>query len=110
MRAGPLRHKIIIDKPTYTQDSFGEGAITYTSEIGTWASIAPLRGREYWSAQQVTAGVSHKVTMRYRELPASTGIDQKCRVRFGSRIFQIKSIVNPDERDISLELMCEEEV
>jgi len=100
----------MIDMPTYGQNSYGEDVITYTSKLGTWASIGPLQGREYWSAQQVAAGVTHKVRMRHNLLPATTEINQECRVRFGTRVFHIKSITNKDERDISLELLCEEEL
>jgi head-tail adaptor len=48
--------------------------------------------------------------MRYTTFSASTDIGPSyCRIKFGSRYFTIDSVINVDERGISLDLMCSEE-
>ena len=108
MRAGELRHRITIQKPTETSDGIGGVTTTWSTLITTWAAIWPLRGQEYMSAMQTTSNVTHKI--RIRRLPTNKRDDfsSKCRILFDSRYFEIQSIINPDERTIYYELMCEE--
>ena len=108
MRAGNLRHRLTIQKPTEVSDGMGGVTTTWSTLITIWGGIWPLRGHEYMSAMQTTSEVTHKI--RIRQLPTNKRSDfsSKCRILFGSRYFEIESIINPDERDIYLELMCKE--
>ena len=108
MRAGNLRHRLTIQKPTEVSDGMGGVTTTWSTLITIWGAIWPLRGQEYMSAMQTTSEVTHKI--RIRQLPTNKRSDfsSKCRILFGSRYFEIESIINPDERDIYLELMCKE--
>lgn len=114
MRSGRLRHWVLIDKKTNTRNSIGENVISWTTNIGTWANVSPIRGSNYFAAMQLQASVSHQVTMRYQTLANTTEIRPGyCRVRIGStggRVLSIISVINPEERNISLELMCAEEL
>ena len=111
MRSGPLRHRVIIQKKETVRNAYGEETISWSSNVGAWASVSPLRGSQFFAAQQVQAEVSHKIQMRYQTLSASTAIGPGySRVKYGDRIFTIHSVVNPDERNIFLELMCSEEI
>ena len=110
MRAGSLRHRITIQTKTVTRNSYGEESVTWSDNINCWASIEPIRGNEYFSAQQIQSGVTHRITIRYRTLADGTAINPNCRVEYGTRYFNIQSVLNPSERDISLQLMCIEEV
>ena len=65
------------------------------------AFVQPLNGREYFAARQVQAETSHKVTMWYRP-----GVTSEMRVVFGARVLEIESVLNVDERNIELQLMC----
>ena len=49
--------------------------------------------------------VTHEVTIRYMN-----NISTNSRVTYGSRNFNIKGIINVDERDRFLKLFCEEGV
>ncbi len=111
MRAGLRRHQITIQKKTTTVDNYGAQSVTWSDDLtNIWAAIMPLRGNEYFANQQVQGAVTHKVVMPYMFLSTSIAIDSNCRVKYGSRYFEILSIINPDERNISLELMCAEAV
>lgn len=105
MRAGWLRHRLTIEAPHSTKNTFGEDVVTWVDEATVWASVEPLRGREYLEARQQQAEVTHRVAMRYRD-----GVEPKKRLRFGQRRLLIESVVNPLERGERLELMCREMV
>jgi len=72
-----------------------------------WGKIQPLRGRELFLAQQVNAEITSKVTIRYY---GTTTVTPEHRVYFGARILEIITVINPDERNESLELLCKEVV
>ena len=67
-----------------------------------WAQITPVSGREYLT-QMLENTVSHKIYCRYR-----AGLSPKMRILFGKRIFRIISILNWEERNVGLTIMCEE--
>jgi SPP1 family predicted phage head-tail adaptor len=106
MRAGTLRHSIVLQSPTGTLDSFGERNTTWNDVATVRASINPITTREQFLAQQAQSSVTHKVTVRYGS-EIST-IDSSWRVLFGSRVFVIQGIRNIDERNKTIELLCEE--
>ena len=105
LKAGRLRHRVTLQSAADTADG-GGGFTTVWSDVATvWASIEPLKGRERLFAQQLESPVSHRVTLRHR-----SGVTTAMRVKFGSRILNIRSVINAEERDRALELLCEEGV
>jgi len=107
MRAGKLRHKITIQycPEPQSQDSYGAVIKNWSDYATVWASIEPARGREFWESQQINAEVTAKITIRYL-----AGITPKMRVKYGSRIFEIISVINPEERNRELQLMVKESI
>lgn len=100
---GDLRHKIIIQKLENIQDTFGQPIESWSDIYTVWASIDPLVGKQYFAAETITHELTHKIRMRFK-----TGITPDMRVQFGSRYFQIVSVINYQERNIELQLMCRE--
>lgn len=104
MRAGWLRHRVVIQERAPEQDSYGEERPAWVDAATVWASVEPLRGREYLEARQGQAEVSHRVGMRYRD-----GVGPAMRLRLpGGRVLVIESVINPLEQGERLELMCRE--
>lgn len=103
IRAGSLRHSVVIQERTLTADAYGGRTEAWATFATVWANVEPLSSSEQWRAQQVQSSVSHKVTIRYL-----AGIDSKMRVKHGTRYLHIGSIRNVDERNIELELLCTE--
>lgn len=110
MRAGRLRHQITIQKQSTARDSYGEIGGSWTSGLNTWAEIKPLKGAEYFEAQQIQSGVTHQIIMRYQTMAASTAISTKHRIKFGSKYYGINSIINVYERNMYFMIMAEEKV
>jgi len=104
MRIGPLRHRITIQRLSKNQNGMGEEEPGWTNVTTRWASIEPISGREYFSAQQVNAEVTHRVRIRYL-----AGMESTMRLLYGARVFQIKVIMNAEERKKALEILCTEE-
>jgi len=103
MRSGQLRHKIILQSKNVTRDAYGAETVTWGTEKEAWGSIEPLTSREYFQAQQMQSDVTHKIRMRYL-----VGLRPDWRIKFGTRIFDIKSVINPEERNIEWTLLAKE--
>jgi SPP1 family predicted phage head-tail adaptor len=109
MKAGDLRHTITFQQLTVSNDTWGKSVPTWTDEVTTRAAIWPMRGTERIEAMKLDNELTHKIRVRYRP-----GITAKMRIKFRrksvTRYFNIRSILNPDERNIYLEIMATEEV
>ena len=107
MNPGMLNKKIKISKHPLVPD--GAGGFQESDSLDTvavvWANINPLRGREYVQAQQDRAEITHKVTLRYRK-----DIDRACILDYENRKFEIMHIINIQEKNRYLELMCKEQI
>lgn len=107
MNAGKLRHFITIEQQTgSTPDGMGNTRQVWAALYSNVpADIRPVSSREKYIAERPVSSISHRIYMRY-----ASGITSKMRVKFGTRIFKIAGIIDPNERHISLELDCTEEI
>lgn len=105
IRAGKLRNKIVIQQNTPSTDSFGERDASWSTFATVWADIKPLTSREYWDAVQVNAESTLKFVIRYL-----SGVTPKMRISWDSRIFNIESIINVDERNKMIVLLAVENI
>lgn len=107
MRAGQLRHRVILQTRTVAQNSMGEAVETWSTYATVWARVSPLRTRlssdEFYHAQQINARLGVEVTIRYLH-----GVETIERVVYGRRVFDVRHVVDPDERHVELILACEE--
>jgi len=105
MQAGRLRHRVTVQRATDSIDQYGDQTPTWASLGTVWASVEPLSGREYFAAAQMQSEVSTRIVIR----PISgVTLTPKDRVKFGSRYFDIQSVINRDERNRELQLLCVE--
>ena len=99
-----MRHRVEVLSKSAARDSFGAEVISWVTVATVWASVEPLRGREYIEAKQGQVEVSHRVGMR-----AFPAVDSSMRLRIsGGRVLEIESVIDPLERGERLELMCAE--
>lgn len=108
MKAGKLRHRIIIERPVEVEDEGGgrvRSWLAAESYVGTfWGSIDGRTGRERYHAQQIESVYSHLITMRYRP-----GIEPEMRARHGAHVYNIRAALDPDGTRRELLLFVEEE-
>lgn len=103
MNPGALRHKVTIEQAT-EMNTAGDVSKTWSEFAKAWAQIEPASTQERFIAAQVQAQITHKVTIRYL-----SGVTSQMRIKHGSRYLYIEGPpMNPDERNVSLVLMCRE--
>lgn len=105
MRAGQLRHRLVIESAATTSDAQGGVTTIWTTFDTLWAKIEPMTGAELLQAQALQSSTSHRITIRYR-----SGILASMRGRFGARIFNFRSILNMDEKNQTIEILADEGV
>lgn len=93
---GKLRHRIVIEAKTVTQDTFGDLTETWATFATVWAAIEPLSVRDFIASSQVQAGVSARITIR-----ALSGLLPSMRISYRSKVYNIAGIL-PD-KDSGLE-------
>ena len=105
MRAALLRHRIVIQEMSQVSDSMGSFTTTWNDVVTTWAAIWPVSAKEHITAAKTEMETTHKIRIRYY-----TGLDSAMRINFGDRYFKIQSIINPDERNRTLDMLVIEEL
>lgn len=108
MQAGRLRHRVTIQGQGSGQSSTGEPNGAW-AEVGTyWASVEPLRGREFLESRSQQALVDTRVKMRFNRV-----VKTKMRLVWVdetdySHIYDIESVIHIMERQRETQLMCRE--
>lgn len=108
MRAGQLRQTVEFQATSSTGDGFGGSVEDWTGVSGLTSvrvAVYPISARERINSMKPEMNITHKIQMRHH-----SGVTGEMRIKFGSRYLYIDSIINPDERNRRLELLCEEKV
>lgn len=103
MQAGRLRHRVTIQNAVEARNAYGEAIKTWSTVATVYASVEPIRGREMFDAEQVQSEVTHRVRLRYRP-----GLTSQMRLLFNGRMFEIQTVINVNERNREVQLMCKE--
>lgn len=102
MRAGRLKQRVRIQEFVEVVDEYGTPIGSDWEDVAiVWASVEPLRGREYIQLQNTQAELTTRIRIRYQP-----GITPAMRVLYDDRKFNIQSVIDPEERHRELELMC----
>lgn len=103
MKIGQMRRKVTIRTMARTSDGMGGYTETPTDVPDIWAEIEPLEGREQLQAMQTGMQRPHSITMRFR--PGMTGAKT---LLYEGRTFDIKSVIDPEERHRELHILADE--
>lgn len=104
MRVSDLDKIINIEAPTRTPDNMGGFTVTFpTKYSGIYAAIWPISAKEQSQADQTTMMVTHRIRIRYKAVMRAGW-----RVKYGNRYFNIVSIINPNEANKMLDMLCVE--
>ncbi len=98
IKAGRLRHKVTIEECVQTEDGQGGRSTEFFPVGRVFVSIRQATSLEVFNAGRQNNIVTHMIQARFTRL-----IDEKARLIFGTRIFNIVSIDNRDE--VNRELM-----
>lgn len=94
LRAGRLRHRVTIQKPTEgTANAFGETVDTWSDVATVHASVIMQTGREAFEAAKVQPEGTVEVIVRYR-----SDLTSEKRFKFGDRLLFIDNVIADDRR------------
>jgi SPP1 family predicted phage head-tail adaptor len=105
MQAGKLRHRVELQRADISIDSHGDQSKAWTTLAEVWAAIEPLSGREFLQASGVASDITVRITMRGR---SDFALTPKDRVKFGTRTFDIRHVIDWGDRGIETQLLCTE--
>jgi len=107
MRAGDLKDYVAFKSVAEAEDGLGGITTTWSTTFSDWVAIWQLSATENVKNMAVNAEMTHRVRMRYR-----SGVTHKMVIyRDGEhfpRALEIKSIINTEERNRTLDLICNE--
>ncbi|MEQ7870744.1 phage head closure protein [Chromohalobacter salexigens] len=109
MRAGRLRQRVTLMRPVEgAKDQYGQPTSTFEAVDTVWASVEPIRGREFFAAQQVNSETTTRIRIRYRREYAGVDVNE-WRIEYEGRTYEIDGPpIDTDARHTQLEFMCHE--
>lgn len=99
MRAGGLRHWVIIERPVESKGAMGGTQTQWTVFHQCYADVKELSGREMVQSEQVASKIVATAYMRY-----VANINATMRLVHEDKIYQIESVINKDGKKIMQEL------
>jgi SPP1 family predicted phage head-tail adaptor len=78
---------------------------TWVDAATVFAAIWPTSAREQVTANSLSMTISHRIRIRYRSV-----LKAAWRISYRGRRFNIVSIINPNEANEYLDIMCKEDV
>lgn len=105
IRAGKLRHRVIVEQATGGQNDYGEDIPAWATFATVNARIEPAGGAERFDTNTMKPETTHVVTIRYLD-----GLKTDMRLKFGTRILEILSAITRKEIKEMMTLQCKEAV
>ena len=105
MQIGSLNKRVTLQYSTKVSNEMGGFVTSWVDAATIWAAIWPVSAAETVQSMQPTMTISHRVRIRYRSV-----LRANWRIKFGLRYFNIMSVINPNEKNEMLDLMCKESV
>lgn len=103
--SGAFNRPVTIEQPTDVDDGQGGSTRTWVVVLQTMAHFQPFKGQELWKTGQVYPTLWTKVLIRYRP---DVNVTPTMRLRYGNRIYNIRSVEVPAEALTTIEMLCEQ--
>lgn len=101
MRAGRLRWRIAIQKPSNQRDSLGQLVDEWVTVCSERAEIRDISGREYLASQAEQNQTDCRIIMRYRN-----DITPNMRISCNGVFYDVRAVLT-DLKKTRLELQCQ---
>jgi SPP1 family predicted phage head-tail adaptor len=105
VRAGDMRFQVSLERRSSTQDVAGEPVDSWVVFATRRCAIERFTGREVWTSEERHARTPTVFRLRYLE-----GVEPDMRLMFGTRSFNILSVVDVGELHEQLIITAEEEL
>jgi len=103
MNSRDLLHSVELQNFASVADGMGGSTDTWSTVATVRAAVWPVSVSEQRKAASPTAVGTHQIRIRYY-----SGLSAAWRVKFGTRYFSIVSVVNKEERNVQMDLLCRE--
>ncbi|MEO1205928.1 MAG: phage head closure protein [Pseudomonadota bacterium] len=103
IRIGDLRDRVVIERVTLVDDGGGGVDETWVEVATVWAAVRALAGDERVEADAISGALTHEIHLRWR---SDVGPDM--RLRIAARVFDLKVVMDPDDRQKFLRCFGEE--
>lgn len=103
LKAGTLDQRVTIQTRTDVVDAMGGVSSSWAALATVWASVHPITGREFFSANQMMSGATVRIRMRRR-----SDVTPRMRVVHGSRTYDIQSVSDVESAGVVTEIIAEE--
>ena len=100
---GAMRHRLVLETPVDTPDGAGGASRTWSAVATLWAGLRPLGANERIDADAEEHAATHRVLVRWRD-----DVTADKRFALGARVFEIRGVTDPDERQRYLNIDVEE--
>jgi SPP1 family predicted phage head-tail adaptor len=100
--AGSLNQRVTLQQKSVTRNAIGEEVVTWPDVATVWAEAWPLRGREFFQAQQTQYAADVRFRLRYRaDVQAANW-----RVVWNSEPYDIVSLIDVAARRETTEILA----
>lgn len=98
-----MNQRVTLLEKSVARDALGGEVITWTDQGDIWAEVTPLRGREYFAAQQVNPEYTTRFRLHYDDAPTITNA---WRLEWRGDQYDVLDVIDVEARMRMLELMC----
>ena len=98
-----LKSRIVIEQLALAANDSGGQAETWSTFATVWAMLKPKIVKEVNFAQRIEPRVDHQIVIRH-----NASLTTKMRIKFGTRYFEIKAIINVEEDNQWDEILASE--
>lgn len=103
LRIGELYHRLALEAATRIDDGAGGATETWALIAEVWGALRPASGSEAVEADGLKGRAAHEIWIRHR-----TGVLPEMRFRLGTRLFDIRAVIDQAERQRFLRCLVEE--
>lgn len=93
VRAGDLRHRVVIESPLRTSDGAGGSTTEWQIVAEVWAAIWSRAADETFALDRLVGTASHDIWIRFR-----ADVTPDMRMRCGPRTFDILGAIDVEDR------------
>ena len=102
---GEMRHRFALQAPLAAPDGGGGVTRSWALIAEIWGALRPLSGGEVAESDGVSGRISHEIWIRQRG-----GVLPEMRFVLGTRVFEIRSVIDDGERRRYLRCRVEERI
>lgn len=102
---GEMSTRLALQAPLRADDGGGGATVTWSLVAEVWGAVRPVSGGEVYEADGLSGRVSHEIWIRHR-----TGVLPEMRFGLGTRVFEIRAVIESIERRCFLRCLVEERV